>query len=263
MSDIINFSRNIDINYPTFSINYTKFFNIKEIEYIPYNVIKYNECINIIYMYALLSVDRNLSKNENIILDNMIKLFQSGKLTEYKKLVYFNDGTQKYIQGNIINKNEKNIEFSDKYKKLHWGQRKLLLSEIDFLNKVRNNTHKIMNYNIIYPGAAQGYKLIFQMELFPNIKLYLWDPARFDTILFLSDFLRRNIPICDFKHLGLNYSSEQLNLGKKYKGRVFINPELDNIKYYEYFLNSFNNISNNYHDNIGFLTISRLNIVIN
>lgn len=252
MSDNINFARNLDNNYPTTSITYTKLFNIKEIRYMPYDTNKYNECINIIYGYALLSATRDLSKTENIELDLMIKLFQSGKLTRRKKIVYFNDGSKEYIYGNV---NKNNANFSNKYKKLHWGQRKLLISEIDFLNKVNKYTKSDeMNYNIIYPGAAQGYKLIFQMELFPNIKLYLWDPAKFDIILFIADFLRRNIPVCDFKQLGLNYSKKQLELGKKYKGRVFINPELDNIIYYDYFKNSMHNISNNYNNNSGFFT---------
>ena len=108
MPDNINFARNLDNNYPTTSINYTKLFNIKEIKYMPYDNNKYNECINIIYGYALLSATRDLSKSEDIELDLMIKLFQSGKLTRPKKIVYFNDGSKEYIYGNVNELNSTN-----------------------------------------------------------------------------------------------------------------------------------------------------------
>lgn len=63
----------------------------------------------------------------------------------------------------------------------HWGQRKLLCTEIDFLNYcLENKNEKI---DIIYAGAAHGIHLPFLFHLFPNIKLHLYDPAVFSDKL--------------------------------------------------------------------------------
>ena len=55
-----------------------------------------------------------------------------------------------------------------KYKNLHWGQRKLLLSEIDFLTDfidLSKNKQKIL---IIYAGAADGKHISLLSKMFPN-----------------------------------------------------------------------------------------------
>ena len=57
---------------------------------------------------------------------------------------------------------------------LHHGQRKLLLSEIEFLTKYGDRSK-----NVIYVGAAPGQHTPFLSELFPKHKFYLFDPAVF------------------------------------------------------------------------------------
>lgn len=57
----------------------------------------------------------------------------------------------------------------------HWGQRKLLLSEIEFLTE-HANEHTI----VIYAGAAPGTHIQYlSRELFPKIKFVLVDPSPF------------------------------------------------------------------------------------
>lgn len=263
------FTHKLDKDYPTTHITHAKFFNIKYIKYNPYNIDTFNKCIDIIYKYAISSSVRELSNSENVELNNMIELLESGSLTYPKKNVFLNNNTKLNLIGNTIFSENKKIRFSNKYKKLHWGQRKLLLSEIDFFNMVSKIIlqklklsktldkdlsiikYNDIKYNIIYPGASRGDKLIYQLTIFPNIKLYLWDPAKFNIILTIADLLRRGINVKDFKGMGLIYNKNQIKLSRKYKDRVFINPELDNIKYCKYIINSIHDISKNYDNKYG------------
>jgi cap2 methyltransferase len=59
----------------------------------------------------------------------------------------------------------------------HWRQRKLLLSEIEFLT----NSIKDENYLIIYAGAAPGTHLNYLSSLFPQVKFILIDRNEFVT----------------------------------------------------------------------------------
>lgn len=56
----------------------------------------------------------------------------------------------------------------------HWGQRKLLLSEIEFLT-----LHARPNDTVVYAGAAPGTHTEFLASLFPTLKFVLVDPADF------------------------------------------------------------------------------------
>lgn len=65
--------------------------------------------------------------------------------------------------------NRKNIKAQ-----LHWGQRKLLLSEIQFITMYASKAKYV-----IYAGAAPGMHTLFLSELFPNHKFILIDPVEF------------------------------------------------------------------------------------
>lgn len=58
---------------------------------------------------------------------------------------------------------------------LHWGQRKLLLSEIDFMaryyEKYDPNEEKI----VLYIGASPGFHINYMKKMFPEIKFILYD----------------------------------------------------------------------------------------
>lgn len=56
----------------------------------------------------------------------------------------------------------------------HWGQRKLLLSEIEFLTN-----YSSANDTVVYVGAAPGTHIKWLSDLFPKLKFILYDPADF------------------------------------------------------------------------------------
>ena len=57
----------------------------------------------------------------------------------------------------------------------HWGQRKLLLTEIEFLTKYAENN----SYLVVYAGAAPGVHIPFLSSLFPNLAFVLIDDKEF------------------------------------------------------------------------------------
>jgi hypothetical protein len=57
---------------------------------------------------------------------------------------------------------------------LHWGQLKLMLSEIDFLTPFAGS-----GAVVIYAGAAPGVHTIFLSEMFPSLTFHLYDPTPF------------------------------------------------------------------------------------
>lgn len=61
---------------------------------------------------------------------------------------------------------------------IHWGQRKLLLSEIEFLTM-----YCVPGATVVYAGAAPGTHTPYLLELFPDLKFVLVDPAPFSSKL--------------------------------------------------------------------------------
>lgn len=61
---------------------------------------------------------------------------------------------------------------------LHWGQRKLLLSEIEFLTLHGGETSGPAT-TVVYVGAANGQHIPLLLEMFPNHDFVLYDPAPF------------------------------------------------------------------------------------
>lgn len=63
---------------------------------------------------------------------------------------------------------------------MHWGQLKLLLTEIEFLSTVRAERGSLTNCVVVYAGAAPGHHLPILVEMFPEIDSFeLYDPAAF------------------------------------------------------------------------------------
>jgi len=63
---------------------------------------------------------------------------------------------------------------------VHWGQRKLLISELEFLIYFWN-PHEVPHPVIVYAGAACGDHIPIIPKLFPSIdSLHLYDPAPFN-----------------------------------------------------------------------------------
>ena len=59
----------------------------------------------------------------------------------------------------------------------HWGQRKLILSEIEFFTE-----YVILKCPtlVIYAGAAPGHHIPLLSEMFPNVHFLLFDPSAFE-----------------------------------------------------------------------------------
>lgn len=61
---------------------------------------------------------------------------------------------------------------------LHWGQRKLLMAELEYLTLYGDESDVI-----VYAGAAPCVHLPYLLELFPRHKFVLWDPNAFSRKL--------------------------------------------------------------------------------
>jgi hypothetical protein len=241
--------------YPT--SNYVPFalFNgtqIKKIEYQPKDKNKYEELMQkLLSVLILVYIRGKLTQEEEESANKLVDDFAACKYTTKNVKLTFWDNTEKNMEGCDVEKS--GITYKGDYKKLHWGQRKLLLSEIDFFNRVAtdmgSDKFKKQVISVCYPGSAHGNHLMILMELYPNIIFYLWDPARYNNVLYLVEFMRRNIPI------KWSYKNHEKELAKKYEGRVFINMELTNDEFIEYHSNSSKgNFAENYKNNWGFFT---------
>jgi hypothetical protein len=110
----------------------------------------------------------------------------------------------KYIDGKLkYNVNHLNIN-------IHWGQRKLFLSEIIFLNECYNLYNNKEEKVFIYAGAAGGHHLVLLSIMFPDIKLLLYDPAKFA--------IKENNKIKIFNQY---FTQDTANELKKYKNALF------------------------------------------
>lgn len=105
--------------------------------------------------------------------------------------------------------------FNNVIKPMHWGQRKLMLSEIDFINRIEDDHGINKKIAFVYPGAAPGNHLLFLMELYPKVDMFVWDPREFHQFLMTSDRNRRKLETT--RH--------------HYKNRVYMNPELNSEDY--------------------------------
>ncbi|CAK0867256.1 unnamed protein product [Prorocentrum cordatum] len=60
----------------------------------------------------------------------------------------------------------------------HWGQRKLMLAEVEFLTKYYDEAR-----TVVYAGAAPGTHMVCLADLFPKLKFVLVDPRPFSSHL--------------------------------------------------------------------------------
>ena len=190
--------RKLDKDYPITDSKATKNYNIKNIKYNTDNTENQQQIIKNIFRYAVLETMRGLTSEELKDLNTLIKSFKTGVDSMD---VTFNDGSTLNGIRNCYTKSliHLGLSYSNVYKKLHNGQRKLLLSEIDFFNRVcksESESKSAVDFHkrplhMVYPGAAPGTHLLYLLDLYPNLKLFLWDPAKFDPILLYCDIIRR------------------------------------------------------------------------
>lgn len=65
------------------------------------------------------------------------------------------------------------------YRHVHWGQLKLLLSEIEFITIALNEYGWDSKPIFIYPGAAPGHHTKLLSSMFPQVTFHLYDEAPF------------------------------------------------------------------------------------
>jgi len=97
----------------------------------------------------------------------------------------------------------------------HYGQLKLLISEIEFLNKIINIDKNIENILIIYIGAAPGIHIKLLYEMFPNFEYILIDPDKFSEDIINLSKTNNNINIIN----KLFYEKETEELKKEYSNK--------------------------------------------
>jgi hypothetical protein len=98
----------------------------------------------------------------------------------------------------------------------HIGQRKLLLSEVQFLTNMYSCNNKVKY--CIYAGSAPGNKTYFLSRLFPDIKFILIDPNKFNLFLIDEKKYHREQPHNDIVHIYNEYPSKvNLFMNKKYR----------------------------------------------
>ena len=73
---------------------------------------------------------------------------------------------------------EKTVKYST-----HWGQRKLLLTEIEFLTKYFNMIDNIIDVTVVYAGSAPGTHILYLSKLFPSVQFELYDQREFSNAL--------------------------------------------------------------------------------
>jgi 2-polyprenyl-3-methyl-5-hydroxy-6-metoxy-1,4-benzoquinol methylase len=79
---------------------------------------------------------------------------------------------------------------------IHWGQRKLLLTEIEFLTMYIANRAKTdleTSIYVIYAGSAPGTHILYLAQLFPHIHFELYDPREFCKNLKNNKMIRTHV----------------------------------------------------------------------
>ena len=95
----------------------------------------------------------------NQLINQKLKEFDK----QYDYILHDNSKRRKYIR-NQTNNNS------------HWGQMKLFLSELNFLNHYYNPTE---TNHVVYVGAAGGHHIVILAEMFPEIHFHLFDSEPF------------------------------------------------------------------------------------
>lgn len=126
-------------------------------------------------------------------------------------------------------------------KAIHSGQRKLLLSEIEFLTRVLKTKAHVggeAKYTLLYVGAAPGIHIPILSEMFPEVTFLLYDPAPFtikptDKIkifqqLFTDDDVKQYVQEDPMKSNLLFVSDIRSTPRQGYQAPEELDPEFEN-----------------------------------
>ena len=158
-------NKNIDVKL---NINFSK----KFLKYISYKwsqkILVYKE--NIIYEKFKNQINQNNNQTGGFLTYHNFTNSHKMNLTKIPETI-----------DDLIHLANYNKEAMDFQYKCHWGQKKLLLSEIQFLTKVcqKLNTKSLKDYAVVYVGAAHGFHFPILYNLFPELLWLLYDPGKF------------------------------------------------------------------------------------
>jgi hypothetical protein len=97
------------------------------------------------------------------------KVEQKVELTIHDLFVSEKSNTLQYVR--------RDVEQKEVTKAVHWGQRKLFLSELAWL--LVEGVAELPRARVVYAGAAPGSHIPFLSDLFPYVEFVLYDPAPF------------------------------------------------------------------------------------
>ncbi len=97
----------------------------------------------------------------------------------YQNFQYNMPKTMKFSR--ILDSDDKQSKYTSRKNQIksvvHWGQRKLFMSEIEFLTK-----YSIPGDIVLYVGSAPGIHTYFLSLFFPFLNFILFDPSEFYCI---------------------------------------------------------------------------------
>jgi hypothetical protein len=147
------------------------------------------------------------TKKEGGDISQLLKI-QSNEYSNFPmfKKLFINDMSKKHKPFIKIDDIKKILPYEYKRESknmgLHIGQRKLLLSEVQFLNK--NNKQKYC----VYAGSAPSNKTHLLSTLFPDIKFILVDPNIFELYLTHNNKSHRTEKHKDITHIYNGYETK-------------------------------------------------------
>jgi len=105
----------------------------------------------------------------NIGIHNL-QFFHKKKITEYQSKFF-----SRYLKDDSPRELYKPRQENELRTTMHWGQRKLLMTEIEFLTQ-----YSKINDLVLYVGAAPAIHTPILSQLFPTLKFILIDPMKFN-----------------------------------------------------------------------------------
>lgn len=131
---------------------------------------------------------------DSIFAEDISKDYKDKWLKVWEEEYYTNDNKIKVHNPTVLLKDLKHrIPYTDAVihtNNLHDGQRKLFLSEIQFLTKCLDS--HTQNQVVVYAGAAPSIKAFFAIQYFPNTVWILVDPNPFKIITEAKNYKKFN-----------------------------------------------------------------------
>lgn len=123
------------------------------------------------------------------------------KYTDVKKATSF----ERILKSNAPRTKYRDIKFNRDH--IHQGQRKLLISEIEFLTLTRHKHMRKKNAILLYIGSASGEHIAILVKMFPHMEYHLYDKRDHHPVLF------------DLPNVHIHSEYFDNEKAKEYKGR--------------------------------------------